>query len=552
MKKIIGCVIIALLISVQYSDADEFRQKVRQAALSMGIAEVHEVLADVKSVKNDKNRITIHFPSYVKLGDMYNHYIEIGGTPLDDRFSIPETARKIRIYWGFNTDNHFEFLAFEDVSGDKHLAVDRPAKWFVNGRPAKKTTKKISHSDRMKQLFHDKTKTAVPDFIVTGGNTDARNAAQKAHELLRTALDLTGYLSVLDSSSLPGNHELRLANPNGPDYEYWKKTGSKFLVSGMLSGERQPPVLRLKMHDVSRSLILVEKTLAGPNLTSRQMIFEFCSDASYMLTGKKALFNHRIAFVSATGDSREIFTCDAVGQDIQQVTSHKSTCLSPAISKDGKWITYLSDVRGNRELFIRHLTAKKGTLITNQIFGLSPEWMPGGAKLATVVDFSGDRDICLFNLRGKMTKRIHDSTGQDRAPSFSPDGKRLAFVSDRKGNARIFVRDLASGKINQISADGQADSPAWSPAGDKIAFAIEKNGRSDIVIVNPDGTDRTQLTQNAGSNRHPSWSPDSNLIVFTSTREQGVSKLHIMTAAGTGQRKLVHMKGSQTEPNWSR
>jgi TolB protein len=77
-----------------------------------------------------------------------------------------------------------------------------------------------------------------------------------------------------------------------------------------------------------------------------------------------------------------------------------------------------------------------------------------------------------------------------------------------------------------------------------------RNGQFNIYVITTDGQSLVQLTQDAGDNEAPSWSPDGNLIAFSSTRE-GTSRIYVMTAYGTDQRRLLTLPGEQTAPNWS-
>ncbi|MCP3901452.1 MAG: Tol-Pal system beta propeller repeat protein TolB, partial [Desulfobacteraceae bacterium] len=73
----------------------------------------------------------------------------------------------------------------------------------------------------------------------------------------------------------------------------------------------------------------------------------------------------------------------------------------------------------------------------------------------------------------------------------------------------------------------------------------------DIHTIGIGGEFPVQLTNAAGDNEDPSWSPDGSLIVFSSTRQRGRSQLFVMTAAGGEQRRLLRFKGEQTDPDWS-
>ena len=83
-----------------------------------------------------------------------------------------------------------------------------------------------------------------------------------------------------------------------------------------------------------------------------------------------------------------------------------------------------------------------------------------------------------------------------------------------------------------------------------MAYSGMENGHNNIFVIGFDGQGPIQLTHNEGDNESPSWSPDGNLIVFSSTRE-GPSRIYVMTSYGTDQRRLLVLKGRQTEPKWS-
>ncbi len=103
------------------------------------------------------------------------------------------------------------------------------------------------------------------------------------------------------------------------------------------------------------------------------------------------------------------------------------------------------------------------------------------------------------------------------SPEFSPDGGRLAFVSNRSGTPQIYIKDLASGDVSRVTFQGKYNtSPAWSPDGKKIAYVGIEENRIDIYLILLDRGPGmpVQLTRDQGDNEDPCWSPDGNLIVF--------------------------------------
>jgi Tol biopolymer transport system component len=118
-------------------------------------------------------------------------------------------------------------------------------------------------------------------------------------------------------------------------------------------------------------------------------------------------------------------------------------------------------------------------------------------------------------------------------PRFSPDGTRLLFVSNETGDYEVYVVDLDGGEPTNLTNDPAIDDrAAWSPDGTRIAFRSERSGNSEIHVMDADGGCVMQLTDNPASDQHPKWLPDGSGILFQSTRDQEESDILVMRADG--------------------
>jgi len=129
------------------------------------------------------------------------------------------------------------------------------------------------------------------------------------------------------------------------------------------------------------------------------------------------------------------------------------------------------------------------------------------------------------------------------SPAWSPDGKRLAYVSFENKKPVVYVHSLLDGK-RHVAANfkGSNSAPAWSPDGSRLAVALSRDGGSQLFIVNADGSGLRRLTNSAGIDTEPVFSPDGQTIYFTSDRG-GSPQIYRMSSGG-GDAQRVTFEGS--------
>jgi len=162
-----------------------------------------------------------------------------------------------------------------------------------------------------------------------------------------------------------------------------------------------------------------------------------------------------------------------------------------------------------------------------------------------------ESDIYIIRVDGSEERRLTDTPGLDGFPSWSPDGKRIAFASDRESDNWDLYTMRADGSQQRRLTDTRYHDesvPAWSPDGEKIAFAHEANG--DLYVMNSDGSGRTRLTDLPSYDHWPpTWSPDSTRIAFTSEDAKG-SAIYVMNSDGSGLTKLTDEPTYDAFPAW--
>ncbi|MCX7022146.1 MAG: DUF5050 domain-containing protein, partial [bacterium] len=214
--------------------------------------------------------------------------------------------------------------------------------------------------------------------------------------------------------------------------------------------------------------------------------------------------------------------------------------VSSVAGSTGGRITYQSGRDMNREIFVMDADGRNQTQLTNHVGNDAyPAWSPDGRRIAFNSDRDGDDfewEIYVMDADGRnQTQLTNHCSVYAWSPIWSTDGRRIAFASDRDGDGEIFVMDTDGRNQTQLTNNSSNDSnPAWSPDGRRIAFHSNRDGDSEIFVMDADGRNQTQLTNNRSSDRYPAWSPDGRRIAFFSERD-GYLEIFVMDADGRNQ-----------------
>jgi TolB protein len=168
--------------------------------------------------------------------------------------------------------------------------------------------------------------------------------------------------------------------------------------------------------------------------------------------------------------------------------------------------------------------SRRVRLTTDAAADSEPSWSPDGGKIAFRSNRGGDADIFVMNADGTSQRQLTDSPGADTMPAWSPNGRRIAFMSARSGENLIWLMDTRGERLRTLS-ETRGWSPSWSPDGRQIAFHCDF-GRVfvvaapdiEICVAKADGSDVQPITNAEGDSQEPAWSPDGSLIAFQSDR----------------------------------
>ncbi len=181
-----------------------------------------------------------------------------------------------------------------------------------------------------------------------------------------------------------------------------------------------------------------------------------------------------------------------------------------------------------------------------------PRFSPDGKWIAYYSDKSGNDDIYLLNLATEEERQLTDDKSSDFFHSWAPDSKSIVFTSERSGNRDIWIVELSSGIPQQITnAPGPEDDAVISPDGKWLAFDSDKSGNQEIWVMPIKGKypeDAVQLTKKGNLTQVASWSPDSQFLAYEHNDARGDSSIWVIARSGGPSMQVVD-EGAM--PCWS-
>ncbi len=181
-----------------------------------------------------------------------------------------------------------------------------------------------------------------------------------------------------------------------------------------------------------------------------------------------------VVFVSGRDGNAELYSVPAAGGGERRLTSTANAEGEPALSRDGRRLAFTREVGGLPKLWV---SAADGS---------------GAERAAAMLGFGGSVEA---------------------APSWAPDGGRLAFMSTSRGGADLFQLELSSGTATPLAAERAPEvEPAWSPDGRYVAYAAEVDGDTELYLLEVGAQRATRLTRRPGTDAQPAWLADGRLV----------------------------------------
>lgn len=181
----------------------------------------------------------------------------------------------------------------------------------------------------------------------------------------------------------------------------------------------------------------------------------------------------------------------------------------------------------------------------------APTWSADGRRIAFTAFRHGLGELYVMNADGKGQRRLTHNAAHDDHAAWSPDGRRIAFVSMRAGNAEIYVMNADGSGQTRLTREPRSDYlPSWSPDGTRIVWRSDRDGNAEIYAMHADGTNVQRLTNDPRADTSPDWSADGR-IAFVSTRGGTPFNVYVMNEDGSNVQRVTNSQRNQEQPDWS-
>lgn len=348
-----------------------------------------------------------------------------------------------------------------------------------------------------------------------------------------------------------------------PNFEKYNAIGIGAILVGQFDyGEDGNMEIRVRMWDVLDQRQLFGKFYSASKDNYRKVANIISNEIFKAITGEKSgIFSSQILYVSESGSlkkrTKKINLIDFDGEGRRILSDGRDLVLTPIFSKKQNEIFYLRYFNNRPQIFsmnLENLRTKQVGGFNGTTFAASANSVDSNLLLLSAI-LNGNTDIYEVNISKNSAKRLTKNNSIDTTASYSPDGKYIAFSSDRDEGQQIYIMDSNGSSVRRISFGGGSYSkPVWSPDGKSIAFTKIKGGQFFIGIMQKNGKGEKMLATGyivEGAK----WSPNGRYLIFSKKKSsygnESIPKLWIVDVVTGFEFELpTPQNEGATDPDW--
>jgi TolB protein len=337
----------------------------------------------------------------------------------------------------------------------------------------------------------------------------------------------------------------------------WKADGNDYLVVGRVTALSDGNIaVDYEVANTLSGQTLGTQRFTGPPAALRNAAHRV-SDAVYeKILGVRGAFATRIAYVSVDGvapaQKYQLIVADADGENPRIVLESRYPLMSPAWSADGQWLAYVSFEGKHSSVYVQRVrTGERSRVSARAGINGAPSFSPDGKRLAlTLGGTGGNPDIYVLDLASQALLRITDDPSIDTEAVWSADGQSLYFTSDRAGGPQIYRIGVKPGdKPKRITFGSTYNArPRISPDGTLLAM-VTLDGNNYRIGVQNLANGSVQVLSKGRQDESPSFAPNGAMLIF-SGQDAGRSVLATVSTDGQIGQRLKSDQGQVREPVW--
>ncbi len=369
-------------------------------------------------------------------------------------------------------------------------------------------------------------------------------SADSIRAILQRDLDFGDRVNVIVLDPAAASDALRASAPAWPVL-------AKLGAAAAVQVTPTPTGLHLAVYDVAKQVTALVKDYPAPAMTEmrawRAAVHELSDDLEESLTGTRGIARTRVLFERG----RRMWMVDSDGEHVVPATD-VGTPLVGSWHPNGTMIAY-STYLPAAIVVLDLQTGRTRTLASGGGIYISPVFSPDGATVVYAHGVDDGTDIYSSPLTGGGQRKLSVGRGSDNVtPSFSPDGQRIAFMSQRAGHPELWTMDADGTNPETLTLDFGENvyraNPDWSPDGQRLAFQSQFGSTFQVMTISLRDKSMKQLTSD-GRNEEPSWAPDGRHLAFSSNRS-GVKQLWVLDVE-TGRTRQLTRGAPARNAAWS-